>query len=218
MKKIFSLLTIAMVSLPLAKAESGRPSDAADDGISHKWEVKTALGGMFTNYEGSSKAGNINFGESLSCELGLGYNLNSNLYVGVSSGYFYSYGLTAGIAKDNQLIPALGDVVYRWNQWEKCSLFAEARAGYLFNLLDKQKRNNVEDYDPSGYVLLEVMPGVYCRLQENIDVSFSLGFTYGISTEPKDLDYTNNEVGVAFKIGINFRSSSKKTVRTALEK
>lgn len=218
MKKILSLLSFSMFTVNLAEAETDQTTLPVDDGITQKWELKTTIGAMLTNYEGSSStAGNINWGESLQYELGVGYNFNSHLFFGLSSGYFYSYGLTSGIHKNNQLIPFLGDVVYRWNPWERWSLFAEARAGYLFNLLDTQKLYDGSTYDPSGYALLEIMPGVYYRLQNNIDIRFSLGFTYGISTEPKDLDLTNNEAGFVFKLGFNIRNSPKQTTRSELE-
>lgn len=217
MKKLLSVLSIALVGMGMAKAETTQSSENEDYSIAQKWEMKASLGAMLTNYEKSAGAGLIKWGESLQFELGYGYNLNSNLFVGASTGYFYSYGCTMGVYKDNQLIPVLGDVVYRWKAWEKCSLFAEGRAGYLFNLLDSQKLGDGSMYDPSGYVLLEVMPGAYYHISENLDFRFSLGYSYGISTESGSKDLTNNESGFVLKLGVNFRNAHKKAERTALK-
>lgn len=217
MKKVLSLLAIAMASISLAKAEVVDSLVIVDDGISQKWEVKAMVGGMFTNHEPVEGAGHTRWGESLQFELGAGYNLNEHLYLGVSSGYFHKYGFTAKVHQNNQLIPLLGDIVYRWNKWEKWSLFAEARAGYLFNLQDTKRLPDGTEYEPAGYSLFEIMPGAYYRIRKNIDLRFSIGFTYGVTAESGDLRLTNNEPGVVAQIGLNFRKAPKSEVRIVME-
>lgn len=216
MKKIFSLLTIAMVSLPLVKAETVEEVVVEHDGISQKWEIKATAGGMLTNHEPVEGAGHTRWGESLQYEVGVGYNLNSNLYLGLTSGYYDKYGFTAKVHQSNQLVSALGDIVYRWNKWDKWSLFAEARAGYLFNLQDVQQMADGKEYDPAGYAIFEIMPGVYYRLRKNIDLRFSLGLAYGVTTEDHEVRLTRNEPGLVAKVGMNFRTRPKTEIRTTI--
>lgn len=216
MKKLLSFLSIAMASMTAVMAETVQSSDMEDDGISQKWEVKAMVGGMLTNSEDGGHAKITNWGESLQFEVGAGYNLSSNLYVGLSSGYFYKYGFTMKAHQENQLVPLLGDVVYRWNKWRKWSLFAEARAGYLMNFQSEVKLADGTTYEPAGYTLFELMPGVYYRLRDNIDLRVSVGYTYGATAEEGVSRMTQNETGLVAKVGMNFRKAPKAMVRTAV--
>lgn len=217
MKKILSLLSIAMVCLPMVKAETVETTVVEDDGISKKWELKLDVGGT-TNFESEAPlAGHVRGEEALLFDLGVGYNFSSNLFTGIAIGYYPKLGFTKLVGSNN-LLPVMADVVYRWNFAEKWSFFMEGRAGYLFSVKKddvKQGSINKESFEYKGYTMFNVAPGLYYRLLKNIDVRFSLGYTFIVprdhGVEPYDSHCENL---FEAKLGMNFRKAPKMVVRT----
>lgn len=216
------LASIAVVSaLCFATQAQDAVPDNYDDGIARKVEVKVDAsynnGGRSDIVEGY---GLTEYEESFSASLGLGYNFTSNWYGGLATGYWYHWG-----GESNNMIPLLGDVVYRhkFGPQQKWSFFVEGRAGYLWGLLsDRTWYKSLRDYQFSDHLYFDIQPGLYYSLRRNVDVRLSLG--YGI-TKPihnyerkyltyledengeleKDFIYQQTEHVFSLRVGFNFR-------------
>jgi len=196
--------------------------DEYDDGINKKWELKFDItGNVASRGDVNLGDGLTDYDESMGAELGIGYNFDSNWYAGLSSGYWYHWG-----GESNNMIPVLGDVVWRWNlgSSERYSLFLEGRAGYLFGLKsDRERFHELRDYRFSDHIYFDVQPGIYIRTRRNIDFRVSIGYGYtkpihnyeekyfaGMTDEErkklgKDYFYAQPEHIVSLKLGFNFR-------------
>ena len=199
-----------------------KASDDYDDGINKKWELKFDITGNVAS-RGDINVGDglTDYDESMGAELGIGYNFDSNWYAGLTSGYWYHWG-----GESNNMIPVLGDVVWRWNlgSSERYSLFLEGRAGYLFGLKsDREHFHELPDYRFSDHLYADIQPGIYIRTRRNIDFRVSIGYGYtkpihdyeekyfaGMTDEEreklgKDYFYAQTEHIVSLKLGFNFR-------------
>ena len=143
MKKLFTLLAVASV-FTMANAQEEIAGVKYDDGIAKKWEFKFD-GGYTNDFRDYGKADDLglNGNESWNVGVGVGYNFTSNWFVGLNSGFYGGWSGFKGVGgnDDSNFIPALLDVVYRWNLGtkEKWSIFLEGRGGYLFDLQDDFK-------------------------------------------------------------------------------
>jgi len=223
MKRIFALLVLVISFLAgYAQKES---SEDYDDGINKKWELKVdVMGSMASRGDPVVGDGLTEYDEAMGADLGIGYNFTSNWYAGLSSGFWYHWG-----GESNNMIPLLGDAVWRWNLGtkEKYSLFLEGRAGYLFGLKsDREYFKQLRDYQFSDHVYFDIQPGLYVRTRLNIDfrVSISYGYTkpihnyeakYFANLTEEELEQLNREYFYAqpehifsLKLGFNFRGKS----------
>ena len=178
MKKYFTLLAVASV-FTMANAQEEIAGVKYDDGIAKKWELKIG-GAAFTDFTNETpKQGKLKGSEAWGIDAGIGYNFTSNWFLGLNSGFYDSWGGVKGLDKGSNVIPALADVVYRWNLGtkEKWSIFLEGRGGYLFSLENDYKYLG-KDREVNGYYYADAQAGVYYRIRRNIDLKLSAGWGY----------------------------------------
>lgn len=210
MKKYFSILAAALCSFLSVQAEE-QETTYEGDGIADKWEFRLDAG-VETSVGKGFAFNNMDGGGLI--EIGAGYNLTSNWYLGVVSGFYYKAGQSETIAANNT-IPMLGNVTYRWNNWNKWSLFVDGRAGFLLSVKSDLKIANVtNDYEYPNASFLEITPGVCWRVRPNIDLKFSLGYGYFLTNDDEDRgDYMHSGNTVIAKVGMNVRKAPKPIVR-----
>ncbi|MBQ0049445.1 MAG: OmpA family protein [Bacteroidales bacterium] len=226
MKKIFTLFAVALMGVSAVSAQTkaeliakrtevqSQLDKIKDDGIAKKFEIRLDAqyvnnfkGGLgFTKEDGngitkSEEGGLINFG--------LGYNFNSNWYLGLASGYVHNM-----IGSVNQSIPLLLDLTYRWNtKNQKWSVFGEARGGYMWSVT---KAADMIPYHMNGFpnaLMLEPQVGAYYRITPKIDLKLALGYMfYDPEKEGFGVDLSNRNYGF-FKIGFNFRMGGDGTAK-----
>lgn len=209
MKRILSLLFVAFMCVLSVKAED-TVKEFEGDGIAKKWElrldagIESSLGGGVALFD---RDGGALF------ELGLGYNLSSNWYLGVVSGFFYKVGRSEDIDANNT-IPVLANLTYRWNLGKKWSIFADGRAGYLFSVKGVENFSGGKSYDYPNVTFLNVMPGVIYRVKPNIDLKLSFGYGYFLTNDDEaEGDYMHSGNTLVAKVGMNFRKAPKPIVR-----
>lgn len=216
MKKFFTLLAVASV-FTMANAQEEIAGVKYDDGIAKKWELK--FDGGYTNdfdkygpIDDRGLKGNDGWGVGV----GVGYNFTSNWYVGLNSGFYGSWAKVLGEEDGGNVIPALLDVVYRWNLGtaEKWSIFLEGRGGYLFNLQDDITRRKTE-YEAGNFIYADAQAGVYYRIRRNIDLKLAAGWGYGWNQADAPC-VTRNEHPFSARVGFNFRGKPSTLSRAAL--
>lgn len=209
MKRQITLLAVASVCVISVKAED-TVKEFEGDGIVKKWELRLDAG-----IESSMGGGVALFdtdGGAL-FELGVGYNLTSNWYLGIVSGYFYKAGQSQDVDANNT-IPVLANLTYRWNLGNKWSIFADGRAGYLFSVKGDLNLKNAKSYDYPNVTFLNLMPGVIYRVKPNIDLKLSFGYGYFLTNDDEDEgDYMHSGNTLVAKVGMNFRKAPKPIVR-----
>ncbi len=218
MKKIFALLAVASV-FTMANAQEEIAGVKYDDGIAKKWEFKFD-GGYSNDFDtkGNEDTRGLDGNDSWGIGVGVGYNFTSNLFVGLNSGYYGSWGGVKHQEDDSNLIPALLDVVYRWNLGtaEKWSIFLEGRGGYLFSLNDDVTYKN-KTSEVNGYYYADAQGGVYYRIRRNIDLKLAAGWGYGWNREgDANPLLTKNEHPFSARVGFNFRGKPTTMSRAAL--
>ena len=217
MKKIFTLIAIASV-FTMANAQEEIAGVKYDDGIAKKWELK--FDGGYTNdfcKDRPKVKGMMNGNESWGVGVGVGYNFTSNWYVGLNSGFYGEWG-SVKTEDGSNVIPALLDVVYRWNLGtaEKWSIFLEGRGGYMFNLHDDVSYHK-KDYSLGNYIYADAQAGVYYRIRRNIDLKLAAGWGYGWDQTDEPVSaLTRNEHPFSARVGFNFRGTPSTVSRAAL--
>ena len=212
MKKIFALLAVAS-AFTLANAQEEIAGVKYDDGIAKKWEFKFD-GGYNNDFRSENYDNGLIEGlESWSANVGVGYNLTSNWFVGLNSGYWYRWGGT----RHGHIIPALLDVVYRWNLGtaEKWSVFLEGRGGYLFNT-EGDFTHKGKNYEAGNYIYADAQGGVYYRLRRNIDLKLALGWGYGFDQSDDNCVKLHDEHPFSARVGMNFRGKPTTASRAEL--
>lgn len=209
MTKTITLLAVALMGVLSVKAED-TVKEFEGDGIAKKWELRLDVGA-----ESSMGSGVALFdtdGGAL-FELGVGYNLTSNWYLGVVSGFFYKAGRSEDIDA-NSTIPVLANLTYRWNLGKKWSIFADGRAGYLFSVKGVENFKSGKSYDYPNVTFLNLMPGVIYRVKPNIDLKLSFGYGYFLTNDDEDEgDFMHSGNTLVAKVGMNFRKAPKPIVR-----
>ena len=209
MTKKITLLAVALLGVLPVMAED-TVTEFESDGIAKKWELRVDAG-IESSLGGGVALFDIDGGALL--ELGVGYNLTSNWYLGVVSGYFYKTGKSATIDANNT-IPVLANLTYRWNLGRKWSIFADGRAGYLFSVKGDLNLKNAKSYDYPNVTFLNLMPGVIYRVKPNIDLKLSFGYGYFLTNDDEDEgDYMHSGNTLVAKVGMNFRKAPKPIVR-----
>ena len=216
MKKIFALLAVAS-AFTLANAQEEIAGVKYDDGIAKKWEFKFD-GGYANDFDkyGPVDDRGLKGNDSWGIGVGVGYNLTSNWFLGLNSGYYGSFGKLHKQKDGNNVIPALLDVVYRWNLGtaEKWSVFLEGRGGYLFSLEDDVTYKK-QKYETGNYIYADAQGGVYYRLRRNIDLKLALGWGYAWN-QADDPSATFNEHPFSARVGMNFRGKPTTASRAEL--
>lgn len=213
MKKFLALLAVATLGVMSLHAQTTEEFVTVGDGIANTWELR--LDGAWGNdckFYRQDGEGAIKSEESTKANIGIGYNLNSNLYLGLGSGYAHNMG-----GGTNHFVPALGDITYRWNgKGGKWSFFLEGRGGYMFSVGSAQTLKNGQKYETPSGLMFDVMPGVYYRILRNLDLKLAVGFMHfnPFDDTPDLMHCTNN---VLFKLGLNIRKAVKAPVRTVVE-
>lgn len=201
--------------MPLVKATETETQ--VEDGISKKWEFKFD-GAFSTTFKGPDHERITSGDDNIMFNIGGGYNFNSNIFLGLSTGFYPSCGLVIGskISRANDYVPTLADFVYRFDLSDKWSFFAQARAGYLFSVADdsKLKDGSYYEYPNSGY--LDLQPGIYYRFKKNIDLRLSVGYGYIMPANDVPNISRNENIFVA-KLGMNIRKATKEVLRTVIE-
>jgi len=234
MKKIFALLSVALLAaganaqtveeLEAKKATLENQLANYDDGIAKKWELRLDAGGAIGGHKRVStaaeykKIGFTDYDEGYMFDLGLGYNLTSNWYVGVITGYMPKLGEVRSCDEGNNLIPALADVTWRkqLGTSEKWSFFVQGRGGYLFGIHDDvtTKKGTTE---VNGYTYFDINPGIYYRIKRNIDLKFSIGYGYMVAREGDAAPLlTANQNMFNARLGVNFRKAPEMLTRSEL--
>ena len=222
MKKLFTLLAVASV-FTMANAQEEIAGVKYDDGIAKKWELKFDAGytNDFAKEPAKEEPGFLRGNESWGVGVGVGYNFTSNWYVGLNSGFYGYWGSVQNPGHDDKgsnVIPALLDVVYRWNLGtnEKWSLFLEGRGGYMFNLHDDVNYLK-KDYSLGNYIYADAQAGVYYRIRRNIDLKLAAGWGYAWDqTDEPQCAVTRNEHPFSARVGFNFRGKPTTLSRAAL--
>lgn len=227
MKKIFTLAIAAVAAVSMnaqtvaeleaKQAEVQQQLANYDDGIAKKWEFRFDAAGEYGFGYEKKVNGFTHAEESMFGNIGVGYNFNSNLYLGLASGYWHSFGDTGGANnKGNCFIPGLADITYRWNgEKEKWSFFLEGRGGYLFSVKSNETKPDGTVYEYPNAWSLDIQPGVYYRIKRNIDLKFSVGYGY-VQTEEDCLGKVHRTNMVQAKLGLNFRKAPKCPARSVL--
>lgn len=217
MKKYFTLLAVASV-FTMANAQEEIAGVKYDDGIAKKWELKFDAG-IATDFRSEDPdKGNLPGNESWGVQVGFGYNPTSNWFIGLNSGFYKSFGYVRALENGSDVIPALLDVVYRWNLGtaEKWSIFLEGRGGYMFNLEDDLKFQG-KDREIGNFIYADAQAGVYYRIRRNIDLKFALGWGYGWDqSEDVSPAITHNEHPFSARVGMNFRGKPTTASRAEL--
>lgn len=229
MKKFFALVAVAALgvaanaqdleALQAKKANYENQLANYDDGIAKKWELRIDAGGALGGHDHGVEKGPTKRDEGYMFDLGLGYNLNSNLYLGVNTGYWPMLGGVKGTKDGNNLIPALADVTYRWNLGtsEKWSFFLQGRGGYLFSLHDDVDLKSQKSVEVNGYYYVGINPGFYYRIKRNIDLKLSVGYGYMIAREgDAAVCLTENQNLFNARVGFNFRGKPATPTRSQL--
>lgn len=214
MKKFLALLAVATFGVMSLHAQTAEPQEPVNDGIAKTWELR--LNG---DYEVSFWGSGDPFG-FVGCEdgsmvnIGVGYNFNSNWYLGIASGYNINMGVTEHVKYAPKSIPLLLDVTRRWNgKGGKWSFFLEGRGGYMFSVAKDEVFSNGTVYKYPDAWMIDIQPGVYYRVRPNIDLKLSLGYLH---IDPKDdtPDCCHNTNSLNIMLGVNFRKAVKAPVRT----
>lgn len=199
-----SLFGLSNVSLGQS-AKNARTPDGFDNGISRKWEFRVSAGAQ----TGSR------YDKALLFDLGLGYNVSSNWYMGLSSGLYYRFGAVDGL-KSEGMIPVMADITWRSNPVsDRWSPFFQVLGGYL---IPEKKTGTLEDegtpYNWKGYTCFEFNPGLSLRPSRSVDVRFSLGYALAIPGDD-GFDPARNytEHLVMGKIGVSFRGKPNSPTR-----
>lgn len=216
MKKFFALIAFASV-FAFADAQEEIAGEIYDDGIAKKWEFKFDIG-VTDDFKTENEKGVVTGNESWGAQAGFGYNITSNWFLGVNSGFYYRWAAVWEADHGSHMAPLLADLVYRRNIGftEKWAIFVEARGGYLFSLED-----DFELYGKirsvGGYTYFDIQPGIYYRIRRNIDLKVALGWGYGLEHEDGlSPDITQNERPFSLRIGMNFRRKPSSKTRTEL--
>ena len=209
MTKKIALLAVALLGVLPVMAED-TVTEFEGDGIAKKWELRLDAG-IESSLGGGVALFDVDGGALF--ELGVGYNLTSNWYLGVVSGFFYKAGRSTNIDA-NSTIPVLANLTYRWNLGKKWSIFADGRAGYLFSVKGVENFSGGKSYDYPNVTFLNVMPGVIYRVKPNIDLKLSFGYGYFLTNDDEDEgDFMHSGNTLVAKVGMNFRKAPKPIVR-----
>lgn len=198
--------------LQVKAAEVQQQLDNYDDGIAKKWELR--IDGGYSTAFGSDHQGITNSEDGGMVNLGVGYNFNSHLYLGLASGWTYKMGLSHTKTAPSYL-PLLGDITYRWNgKGEKWSFFLQGRGGYMLGM-NKNEMNCGVDYEYPNALYVDIQPGVYYRINRACDLKLSVGYAHiSPDDDTPDLLYSSNMLMA--KIGMNFRKAPKGPKRSEL--
>lgn len=216
MKKFLALLAVATFGVMSLHAQTTEELVTVGDGIAKTWELR--LDGAYEdNLSGINDGKGLFVGEDGGMvNLGVGYNLDSNWYLGLASGFNLNAGRVHGIDAP-KFIPLMLDVTRRWNgKGGKWSFFLEGRGGYAFSVSEDYKLRNGQMYEYPDAWMLDVQPGVYYRILPNLDLKFSVGYLH-ISPMEDTPDISRNTNAVVAKLGLNIRKAVKAPVRTEVE-
>lgn len=183
-----------------------------DDGVSHKVEFRTSIGTQIgTKHDIAALL-----------DLGLGYNINKNFYLGVASGYYAKFGVVDGL-ESGGMIPVLADLTYRFDdQNDYWSPFIQLRGGYLLpvpssDVLDSGPFEG-QTYNRSGYTNIDLGTGFYIRPVRNIDLKLSVHYAMALSgSDDFDPALNCNEHIFQIRFGANFRGKPRTATRSELK-
>lgn len=210
-KKLISLLTIGVVcvsQLTFAQSRKRRTPAGYDDGIAKKWEMRFALGGQ----NGTKKD------KAVLLDMGFGYNLNSNLYMGLSTGLYPKFGVVDGLKSDN-VIPVMADLTFRVNpESDHWSPFFQVRGGYMMHTkTNDYLEKECLPYERKGYTAFEFGPGLCFRILRNIDLRMSLDYAVAVPGDD-GFDPARNSTEYLFqaRLGMSFRGKPKSGTRSEM--
>ncbi len=196
----------------LSVAQSGyyRMPVNYDDGIGNKWEFRAGLGGSY------GTRGDL----AALVDIGLGYNIGSNVYLGIATGAYPMFGVVDDLKAD-VVLPLMGDLTVRFNSSnEKLSFFLEGRGGVLVHsrptsYLEIDAPDN--KYERQPYMTIEVGPGLDIRVSRNIDLRLSVGYAYANPTDDGWVPARNyTEHSVQARVGMAFRGQPRTASRSVL--
>lgn len=228
MKKIFALFAVAsmgvmgmqaqtVAELEAKQAEVKAQLDNYDDGIAKKWEFR--FDGAYESNLGEDKGemeGLFPGEDGALVNLGVGYNLNSNWYLGLATGFNINAGRVTG-GPSPKFVPLMLDVTRRWNgDGEKWSFFVEGRGGYAFSVAKDRELGNGKTYEFPNAWMADAQLGVYYRIRRNIDLRFSVGYLH-INPAEDTPDISRNTNSLVAKVGMNFRKAPKMPTRSELQ-
>lgn len=199
MKKIIYLLPLTLLSASMLKAEE------YDDGIAKKAEFRIDLGGATGSYSD----------EVMPIDLGVGYNINSNFYLGVATGYWVNFGFVDG-GNPGSAIPLMADFTYRLNETEsdQWTFFTSLRGGMLLGTEGQSTLDDGTEYKYGNYTAFELSPGFMFRMSRNVDLRFSLGYTMALAADDnQDPQLNHNQHFINMRIGFGFRGKPKSGTR-----
>lgn len=180
-----------------------------DDGVTHKVEFRSTLGGQLgTKYDIAALV-----------DLGLGYNVNKNFYLGVASGYYAKFGVVDGL-KSGGVIPALADFTYRFDDIDDYwAPFLQLRGGYLIPVPASDEFDSGpmvgETYNRSGYTDIDLGAGFYIRPLRHVDLKISLHYALALAGSD-DYSFNCNEHLFQLRFGVNLRGKARTASRSEL--
>lgn len=207
MKKHLSLFVIGVIAgmqLAFPQSYRHRTPKGFDNGITEKWELRADIGAQVSDIAGL-------------IDIGVGYNVNENIYLGLASGAYPKYG-AAGEIESVTHFPVMADFTYRYNPpTDNWSFFAFFRGGYIMPSKTEAFFKNSKPYERQGYTAFEFGPGYALRLQRNIDLRFSMNYALAIPGDDGfDPAVNHTEHLFQMRVGMAFRGKPKSGTRAEM--
>lgn len=200
MKKIFFAF-VMLLTVTGVNAQTPEDYDFLYKKTGIEANLELGINYTFGNKEwsGSEKSGDI--------LAGVGYNLNSEWYFGVETGYLIKVGKNIEWVESNEpgasgteewkdahIVPVMGDIRYCINTHHSWNPFIEVRAGYGF----LAKKNG----GSKDYVIVDPRIGLKFRLNEGLDVRLAAGY---MGLWGKQGNTYKNLDGITVQAGIGVR-------------
>lgn len=179
-----------------------------DDGVAERAEFRVSLG---------SQCGSP-FDKAILFDLGGGYNIDDNLYIGLSTGVYPYFGALNRVESD-AVIPMMADFSCRLNNLaESWSPFVQIRGGYLAHMKPSTFfPDTSEPYTRKGYTAFEIGGGACYRILRNVDLRMSLNYALAIPGKD-DYEPAQNctEHLLQARVGFGFRGKPKSPTRSEM--
>lgn len=144
-------------------------------------------------------------------DLGVGYNVSSNVYLGVVTGAYPYFGVVDGLDSD-VTVPLMADLSFRLNPFsEGWSPFVSFRGGYLMHTSPNAVLTDTQaPYVRQGYRMLEASCGIDIRCQRHVDLRLSLGYALALAGDDGFSPARNcDQHMLQARLGIGLRAKAK---------
>lgn len=183
MKKFFVLAIMAIVSMAAMAQDEYK-----------NWTVKFDVAGDLITRKVPKKND-----KKLGFELGMDYNINKTISVGVASGLVYHINTQKGY--HTKLIPILADVTFNIRNSSRFTPFVQLRGGYCISTKKEGTVNN-KTLDLANYTTFEVEPGVAFKISDTFDVR--AGVMYKRYMKGEGYGFNQHVFGGKIGVALNF--------------